>query len=328
MAEREPIGSSGERPSFVESIDRGRRVGVLEDDTWMVGWQQPGGKILWHHHSDVWRVFRQNTRVISKFLGIPIDVGEVEEATSDPSIGISLPQLQEALIIPGEAQKAQELARSITSLMTLAINERTPASIFADKINSLRERLSPIVRNPHKVQTRQRLIEAETAERVADAQTATMDALASILSRAHESVSISGTLFRRAGEILEWVDKQERQIERLKNAVGAALLEIRVAKAKGIPVGPNSTEAWKDRFGGQTDILASTFRIRGNPYAAVVRRSEIIRLGSLREIIDAGNISLVEQRLSEAYPILYQVVRDREDREASGLYERYRSKGQ
>jgi len=126
--------------------------------------------------------------------------------------------------------------------------------------------------------------------------------------------------------VLRWLNLSDNQLTSLPEA----MVKLQALKVLGLERNPiiHLPVAWKDRFGGQTDILASTFRIRGNPYAAVVRRSEIIRLGSLREIIDAGNISLVEQRLSEAYPILYQVVRDREDREASGLYERYRSKGQ
>ncbi len=60
----------------------------------------------------------------------------------------------------------------------------------------------------------------------------------------------------------------------------------------------------------------------------IVKRPQIKRLNSLREIIESRDIGSIEKTLENAYPILDQVLKDRNDREASGAYDRYRSKQQ
>lgn len=318
--------SHEQRPAFIETIDRTGRVGILEDGTWSVGWQHSEGHVVWHRHENVWRVFRQNERVIQRFLGIPLSLEEEQEAKTDPNFGTSLPNLRETLLILGETQKAQQLTREITTIMSLSVNRRTPSQQVTEELNQLRSRLSPKARNEFKVQARQKLTEASKAESVADMHISSTEAFDALLLRAREGMSIVSSLLRRGAVILDWVDNQERTIEVLQNAVGAALREIKIAQSRGTVVGPQAVEAWQSRFGGQTDVLQRVFAIRGNPYAQIVRRPEITRLNSLRETIGQMNIALIERRLEDAYPILDQVLKDRNDREASGAYERYRTK--
>jgi len=315
-----------QRPTFIETIDRTGRVGILEDGTWSVGWRQSGGEIVWHKHQDVWRVFRQNERVIQRFLGIPLETQEEQEVKTDPNLDISLPNLRETLVIFGEMQKAQQLTQEITNIMTLSVNRRTSSEEVATGLNQLRNRLSPNVRNEFKMLARQKLTEASEAQRIAEIHISTTEAFDALLLRAREGMSIVSSLFRRGTLVLDWVDKQEKTIEVLRNAVGAALREIKIAQTRGTVVGPQAVEAWQSRFGGQTDVLNPVFAIRGNPYSQLVKRAQITRLNGLSELIESRDIGLIERRLENAYPILEQVLTDRKDREASGAFDRYRTK--
>lgn len=318
------------RPQFkiIATVDKTGRVGIIEDDSWVVGWQQPNGELVWHKHADIWRVFRQNLRVIQSFLGVPIDEREAEESKSDPNLGVSLPRLKDQLIIFGETQKAQELAKRIDTIVSLAVGQRTPMSEILPQIERLRDQLSPKVRNEFKVRARQKLAEAAQTKNIAQFQTRALEAFAALLERAHEGASIVGSLIARASSILEWVDTQELQIETLKHAVGAALVEIKIAEGERRPVSQNSLEIWKFRFLGSANVVDKVLAIKGSPYAAIVRRSEIVNLRNIEESLEGADIALLQRRFEAAYPIIQKVKMDRGDREASGFYNRYRlSKG-
>ena len=313
------------QPQFVEVIDRYGRVGISEDDTWCVGWRVKD-RIVWHKHQDIWRVFRQNERVIQRFLGIPLNAEEVQESKSDPDINASLPNLKDTLFILGETQKAQELSRDITTIMSLSVNRRTPAQKVTEQLSRLRDKISPNIRNELKVLARQKLFEASSSTNIADMQISSMEAFDAMLLRARDGMRIVSSLLVRGAYILNWIDKQENTIEVLRNAVLSALIEIRRAQENRISVSSTSIESWRSRFGGQTDVLDRTFKIRGNPYAQIVNRSEIKRLGTLQNAMEQHNINLIQRRLEGAYPILDQALKDRKDREASGLFDRYRTR--
>lgn len=314
-----------EQPRFVELIDRSGRVGITEDDTWRVGWRVQN-KIVWHKHQDVWRVFRQNERVIQRFLGIPLTTDEIQESKEDPDFKASLPNLKDTLFILGETQKAQELSRDITTIMSLSVNRRTPAQKVTQELNRLKDKLGPNVRNELKLLARSKLSEASSSTNIADMQLSSIDAFDAMLLRSREGMSIVSSLLLRGAYILNWVDKQENTIEVLKNAVSSPLIEIRRAQEHGTPVLNTSVELWQSRFGGQTDVLDRTFKIRGNPYAQIVNRVEIQRLGNLKSAIEQRDFNVIQRRLENAYPILDQAVKDKKDREASGLFDRYRAR--
>lgn len=323
--ERErPRGSEEIKPNFIKIVDKTGRVGILEDDTWMVGWGKPDGQTVWHHHSDVWRVLRQNERVIQKFLGIPINIEEGQEAQKDPSLGASLPDLSSALLIFGEIQKAQQLTTDIITLMTLSINQRTPVTQLSDELKRLSSKLSNKVVNEFKVMAKGKLIEAGNVGTVARAQLLALEATEALMHRTREGASIVNSLLQRASGVLAWVDEQELQIRRLRNAVGAVLIEIKTAQDRGGTIAPQTRKIWKSHFFGSVNELEPTLSIRGNPYSEIVNRPEIKRLRLLKEAIENDDIEKVDGRFSQAYPILDRVLKDREDREASGKYERYR----
>lgn len=314
-----------DQPQFVKVIDRSGRVGILGDDTWRVGWRVQN-KIVWHRHHDIWRVFRQNERVIQRFLGIPLNEEDLRESKDDPDFNASLPNLKDTLFILGENQKAQEIATDITTIMSLSVNRRTPAQTVKQELNSLKDKFGPNVRNELKLLARQRLSEASNSTNVADIQLSSLEAFDAAILRARQGMDIVSSLLLRGAYILNWVDEQENTIEVLKNAVLSPLREIRRAQETGKSVSNTTIELWQSRFGGQTDVLDRAFRIHGNPYAQIVNRPEIQRLGSLQSAIQKHDIKLIQSGLERAYPILDQAVKDKKDREASGLFDRYRTK--
>jgi len=311
-----------EQPQFVGLIDRSGKVGISEDDTWRVGWKVRD-RTVWHKHQDIWRVFRQNERVIQRFLGIPLNAEEVEESKNDPDFNASLPKL---IFILGEIQKAQELSGDITTTMSLSINRRTPAEMVTRELTRLRDKFSPNVRNELKLLARQKLLEASSSSNIAEMQLSSIEAFDAMVLRARDSMSIVSSLLVRGAYILNWVDEQENTIQVLRNAVSAPLIEIRRAQESDKSVSDTSVELWKSRFGGQTDVLGRAFKIRGNPYAQLVNRREIKRLGNLQNAIEQHDINLIQRTLEGAYPVLNQALKDREDREASGLFDRYRTR--
>ena len=313
-----------DQPQFVEVIDRSGRVGISEDDTWRVGWKVRN-RTVWHKHQDVWKLFRQNERVIQRFLGIPLNAEEEQESKNDPSFDTSLPNLNSTLFILGETQKAQELSRSIASVMSLSVNHRTPAHIIKEQLNRLRDKFGPNIRNELKLMARQKLSDASNSTNIADMQILSLEAFDATILRAREGMNIVSSLLVRGAYIVNWVDVQENTIEVLRNAVGAALREIIIAGESGRSVSDATFESWQSRFGGPTDILKRSFAIRGNPYAETVNRSQIKRLGNLQNAIEQRNIGLIQRILEGAYPTLDQVLKDRKDREASGLFDRYRT---
>lgn len=323
--ERErPSGSEEIKPNFIKIVDKTGRVGILENDAWMVGWRKPDGQTVWHHHSGVWQVLGQNERVIQQFLGIPINVEEKQEAQKDPSLGASLPNLSEALLIFGEIQKAQRLTTDITTLMALSINQRTPVAQLSDELKRLSGKLSNKVVNEFKVMAKGKLIKAGDVETVAKAQLLALEAAEALMYRTREGASIVNSLLQRASGVLAWVDEQELQIRRLRNAVGTVLIDIKTAQGHGGIITPQIRERWKSRFFGSANELEPTLSIRGNPYSEIVNRPEIRGLCLLKETIETDDIEKVDGRFSRAYPVLDRVLKDREDREASGKYERYR----
>lgn len=310
------------KEGIIRTVDRAGKVGIMDNDTWVVGWQQPNGEIVWHKHSDVWRVFRQNVRVIERFLGTPLDEKDVNEAAKDPNLGISLPQVRDELVILGEVQKAQELALKIQRVVTQS--RVNPMAQILPEIRAVGQQLSPRVTNQFKVLARQKLDEATSARNIPKAQVNALEAFSAMLDRAHEGASIISSLIQRASTILEWVDEHERKIDRLKTAVGAALVEIRIAQSQGREVSQNTVESWLSRFSGSTNILDAIFAMRGNPYALEAKRREIVNLRNVPELIDGNDITTVKKRFEEAYPTLQRIMQQRHEREASGSYNRYR----
>jgi hypothetical protein len=139
-------------------------------------------------------------------------------------------------------------------------------------------------------------------------------------------MDIVSSLLIRGAYIVNWVDEQENTIEVLRNAVSSPLREIMIAQKSRKSVSNTTIELWQSRFGGQTDVLQRAFKIRGNPYAQLVNRAQIKRLGNLQNaIVQQKNINLIQRILEGAYPILDQALKDRKDREASGLFDRYRT---
>lgn len=321
MSAEKESQTSERGPEFVRVITP--RVGILPDDTWAVGWQQPEGRIVWHHFPDVWRVFRQNERVMKQFLGIPLTEEEIREARSDPALGSSLPRIESALIILGETPQAQDLARQVATLMSFSVNQRTSAEELSSELRRLRSKLSPWVRNRFKSSARQKLTEAAQAPTLAELQLASAEASEALLRRASEGMSIVASLFQRAGKILEYVDEQEQQTEWLRMAVGAVLREINQAQKSG-NVSDSTREVWQTHFYGGRGVLEPTLAIRGNPYAQIVKRPEVTQLQGLKGAMEQGDLAAVEKRFSAAYVVLHQVSRDRKDREASGVCQRYR----
>jgi len=226
----------------------------------------------------------------------------------------------------GETQKAQELAKDITTIMSLSVNQRTAAEKVTEGLSRLRDKFSPNVTNQLKVLARQKLLEASSSTNIADIQLTSLEAFDAMLLRTREGMSIVSSLLVRGAYILNWVDEKENTIEVLRNAVSSPLIEIRRAHESGRSVSNASVKSWQNRFGGQTDVLGRTFKIRGNPYAQLVNRPEIKRLGNLQNAIEQRNINLIQRRLEDAYLVLNQVLKDREDREASGLFDRYRTR--
>lgn len=319
-----PLRTQEQGPGFIKTIDRTGRVGILADDTWAVGWEQPGRKLVWHRHGDVWRVLRQNERVTQGFLGVPI-VGEGQEARSDPTLGVSLPELQSVLLISGEIQKGQQLAQDVATLMSLSINQRTPASEITARLDHLRKGLGP-VKNAFKVLGKGKLTEAIEAQTILQKHLATTKAFEAFTNRAGEGMSIVGSLMGRASTILEWVDEQEREFRRLKDKVGAMLIEI-----KNGPVSNQTQELWQFGLFGSNSTLARVLAIRGNPYAELTKRQELTDLTKLRGTMETlplspDGIKVVEKRCGAAYLVLHNATMGWQDREASGAYERYRTK--
>ena len=327
MRERRPSEQTpDQRPHFIRTIDRTGMVGIMPDDTWKVGWNQPDGRIVWHTHQDILGVFRQNERVIQRFLDKPIiDESQQEEARTDPSLGVSLPDLMNIVMIRGEIRFAQDLSSRINRLRSLLFDHRIPVTVIIVELNGIRREIGPHVKNPLKVGALTHLAFAQTAQTVEEVQQYSAEAYEALLLRAYEGTSIVTSLLRRGGEIIKWVDQQELLIRNLKNAVGAALVEILRAKERSEPVRRQSIELWKDRFGGITDILRPSFEIRGHPYAGLLQRRELLPLKEVRSVIDSGDVARVERIFSAAYPVLDNAVKDWEDREKSGRYGRYRA---
>lgn len=318
-------GKNHEEPNIVQAIDKKGRVGILPDNTWAVGWEQPNRRIVWHHHRDIFRVLRQNDRVIGKFLGVPIRQEEQQEGIYNPSLGFTLTDLRDVLKIPGEVDWAQGIVVSISNIMALSVDPRTPGKDIVSFLLNLRERIGP-VKNEYKVIGKGKLTEAAGANSSLARHLTTAEAFQTFIDREGECMRIVSSLIERGGVILAWVDSQEEQIRRLKNAVGAVLKEIDTSKKDGKAISEDSRRLRIFRFFGLDNVLDATFKIIGNPYAAVVNKNEVRRLGLLRDAMETGDLKTVEKRFREAYIELDQVLKDRETRERSGVYDKYKTR--
>lgn len=295
------------------------RVGILEDDSWLVLWEQPNHQLVPHHHQDVYSVFEQMHAVIQKFLGVP-----VEESFSGPSLPVSLPTFRE-LIILGETQKAQGIASEIVNIMSLSVNMHTPAEELSRRLLRLRRQLGPQVRNEFKVVARGKLEEAARSETLAGLHLASSEAYEASLMRAREGMSITISLMDRTTILLDWVNEQEDELRRLKNTVGASLREINSG-----PIPLWLRQNWHfDLFGrGDDSLIERMSRIRGNPYRQIVERAEIEHLRGLKdtmkaEFLDEEGLAFIKSRFEVAYRVLLNVAKEREQREQSGRFDRY-----
>lgn len=322
-AEQRP-GRAQEEPKIVQTIDKKGRVGILPDNTWVVGWEQPNRRIAWHHHKDIFRVLRQNDRVILRFLGVPLKQEEQQEGVHDPSLGFTLTDLRDVLQIPGEVGWAQGIVTSISTIMTLSVDPRTSGQDIVSLLRDLRKRIGP-VKNKYKVLGADELTEAAGANSSFQRHLITGKAFQTFIDREGECMKIVGSLIERGGVVLDWVDRQEEQIRRLKNAVGAVLSEIDTSK-KGVRViSEAQRHLWTSRFFGSNNELDATFKIVGNPYAAVVNKNETRGLRRLQGAMETGDLETVEKGFRKAYIELDQVSKDREAREKSGVYDKYKT---
>lgn len=308
-----------EELKFIRTFGPKNKVGILEDDTWAVLWEQPNHQLVPHHHQDVYSVFEQIHAVIQKFLGVP-----VEESFPSPSLPVSLPTFRE-LIILGETQKAQGMASEIVNIMSLSVNMHTPAEELARRLLGLRRQLGPQVRNEFKVVARGKLEEAARSETLAGLHLASSEAYEASLMRAREGMSITISLMDRTTILLDWVNEQEDELRRLKNAVGASLREINNGP---IPLWLRMN--WHSILfaGGDDSLIERMSRIRGNPFRQIVERDEIKRLKGLQETMGAESLNedgmnLIRKRFEAAYRVLLNVARQREQREQSGKFDRY-----
>lgn len=322
-AEQRP-GRGQEEPKIVRTIDKKGRVGILPENTWVVGWEQPNRRIAWHHHKDIFRVLRQNDRVILRFLGVPLKQEEQQEGVHDPSLGFTLTELRGVLQIPGEVGWAQGIVTSISTIMTLSVDPRTPGQDIVSLLRDLRKRIGP-VKNKYKVLGADELTEAAGANSSFQRHLTTGKAFQTFIDREEECMKIVGSLIERGGVVLDWVDRQEEQISRLKNAVGAVLREIDTSRKSGKAISEDVRRLWIFEFFGSDNKLDATLKIIGNPYAAVVNKDEVRRLRLLQGTMEAGNLETVEKRFREAYIELDQVLKDREVREKSGVYDKYKT---
>lgn len=316
MAER---GDGQERPKFIAILDKTGRVGMLENNTFMVGWEQPNGRLAWHPHQDIWRLFRQNERVIQQLLGIPIK--ESSETGSDPKFSMSLPQLQDHLkrvMVPGEISKAQQLAQRVGNLITIVAYEQIPSEEVSKELLLISRELGK-VRNELKVVAKGKTQQAAAAETSADFIEPSSEAYDAFTELANQGISIVRSLYVRADTILGWTNQQERQIELLGTAIGAALVEI----ARG-STSDQVRSLWSERLFEPYNLLEQTLRIRGNPYAEIVNRPGVTHLRGLKETIKQGDLAIVQRRFNDAYVELDKVAQDKKAREAAGIYKRYK----
>ena len=316
-----------ERPKFIETFGSTQRVGILENDSWLVLWRQPNGTLVPHHHNSVWSVLDQTQRVIRRFLGVPID--EAEKGFADPNLSVSLPILKQAIIL-GETQKAQNLAGEITDLMSLSVNRHTPSAELAEHLNRLKDKLGKRVRNEFKVTAFSKLMEAENAGTLARMHLTSMEAYEALIMRAREGMSITASLMERTTALLTWADEQEEGLRRLKNAVGAALKDLRTGL-----VPQSMQELWySGLFGTDLSPYPMASKIRGNPYAQIVQREEIKGVGRLQEMmhsvlrvernpLSGEQLGQVSARFEGAYIVLFNVAGEREHRKKSGKWDRY-----
>lgn len=316
MAER---GDGQEGPKFIAILDKTGRVGMLENNTFMVGWEQPNGRLAWHPHQDIWRLFRQNERVIQRHLGIPIE--ESSEPGSDPKIGMSLPQLQdhlERVMVPGAISQAQRLAQRVGNLITVVAYEQIPSDEVSKELRGISRELGQ-VRNELKVVAKGKTQQAAAAETSADFIEPSSEAHDAFAELAKQGMSIVRSLYVRADTILEWTDQQERQIELLRTAIGAALKEIERGSTSD-----QVRSLWSERLFEPYNLLEQTLKIRGNPYAEIVNRPGVTHLRGLKEAIKQGDLTFVQRGFNNAYVELAKVGQDKKAREATGIYIRYK----
>lgn len=323
MNERERRGPESPAPEFVETIGIRKRVGILADGTWMVGWQRPPasteteGRTAWHHHSDVWAVLRQNTRVIDKFLGVPISKSEVDEGIEDPNLGASLPDL---LLIAGENEQARALAQQAERIIAYSNHGAVTSEGMKRALADIAGRIEN-VRNPHKVEARNRIASAMSAGDKPNMQEETLAASDALLRRAQEGASITRSLFDRGTALLEWVKLQEIPLLRLKFVLGQALTDISNGK-----INPQRWEDFTRGLSGDHSFLDDIKNIRGRPYSELAERRELVRLRGAREMLVSGSTERVRGIFEQAYILLLQVSDEKGAREKSGKFDMYTKK--
>lgn len=323
MNERERREPESSAPEFVETIGTRKRVGILADGTWMVGWQRPPansnteGEIAWHHHPDVWAVLRQNTRVIDKFLGVPISKSEVDEGVQDPNLGASLPDL---LLIAGENEQARGLAQQAERIIAYSNHGAVTSERMKRELADIARRIEN-VRNPYKVEAKNRIASAISAEDKPNIQKETLAASDALLRRAQEGTSITRSLFDRGIALLEWVKLQEIAILRLKSVLGQALTDISSGK-----INSQRWEYFTRDLSGDHSLLGDIENIRGRPYSELAKRRELVRLRGAREAVVSGNTERVRGIFEQAYIPLLQVSEEKHAREKSGKFDMYTKK--
>lgn len=314
-----------EAPQFVKSF--GARVGFVEDNTWVVLWQQPDKTLVSHLHRDVWSVLEQNERVIRQFLGLPIEGGQ---SSNGPKLSISLPDLHRRIMIKGETQKAQSLALNIANLMSLSTNEHTPMQELQQGLRELEERLGPKVRAERKVKALGHLMKAAQAPSILEMHRQGIASYENMILRAGEGMSITRALMNRAVELLIWTEEQENTLRSLRNNVGAALLEMGHGRRLFL-----DQEMWYiTLFGTDLNPYTPVTALRGNPYWEISQRREIKHLGDLKPMmqqtigvgrnpLNEDQLRLVKRRFEQAYKVLDTVVKERDARHKSGKWDRY-----
>lgn len=314
------------KPDFVETIGRTKKVGIVLDGTWRVGWDQPTGQAdtntVWQFHEDYKSVLRQNGRVIRSLIGTPLLEDQIEEESEikDPNFGPSLVQVN-TLIIPGENERARNLSKRIERIASLMQVNRINASEAKEALAEIRSEFGR-VRNANKVAAKDKLgvlmdpnvpLELGTVLGVSD----------EMLKRAAEGTSMASSLFTRGAEILDWAKLQETRLGPLKFTIEQAL-----RSASGETIKPETRSEWERVFySDESDLFTALEEIHGRPYSLLKDDKRIQRLRNAANIVLNGPQAQAQRVLGEAYEPFYNLWKQREDRNASAEYKMYQPQG-
>ena len=315
------------KPDFVETIEgTNRRVGILEDGRFAVGIEQPPpkgqerGKIAWHLHPDIWGAERQNSRIIQAYLGIPIPRSNEDTNSDDPNL-ISLPEVRELLMIPGENLETSRLAQKIMNIATQASISSLNYDEAEELLKSVSNRLQR-AKNPHKVSARNNLLTALKSGEEVELSRA-MESAQDLLKRTDQGLRIVNALLERGRIMLDWAESTETNLLRIEFTLRQALEDLITGR-----INQEKLANWdRDFFTEQSSVFNSLDLIRGNPYKKVAEGSEIKTLREKgAQIMENRKFEDLERLFGRAYIPLHNIRVDRDNRIKSGEFNLYKTK--